>query len=69
MEFEVKGLKQKDSHRYDRVTVISENGKNIIIHCYDGYMLSGNTALVTPATAREIAAALIEAADKAEGKE
>ena len=60
-----KGIKQYGSIRYDRVLLDADNG-NVIVRSYDGYFNEGKTALVSPATARALAAALIEAADKAD---
>jgi hypothetical protein len=63
---DLKGIKQHGSWRYDRVIVETDDSNNVMVRSYDGYFQEGKTASVAPATARLIAAALIEAADKAE---
>jgi hypothetical protein len=63
-----KGTKEKGATRYSRVSITTEVPDVVTIYAYNGYFRQGETADVSPATARAIAAALIKAADEADGK-
>ena len=63
---EFKGIKQKSASRYDRLSVTTDYDGVVTIYAYCGVFREGHASDVMPETTRQIAAALIEAADKAE---